>query len=36
MKYQPLRGDLILGNKKKACVYCGHSFKAKDCIVKKI
>ncbi len=31
MRYEGRTG--ILGAKRKACVYCGHSFKAKDNIV---
>jgi hypothetical protein len=34
MKYQPK--DKFLSSKKKACVYCGHSFKVSEHIIKKI
>jgi DNA-directed RNA polymerase subunit M/transcription elongation factor TFIIS len=34
MKYQS-RGDILTG-KRKSCVYCGHSFKASEHIIKKL
>ena len=34
MKYESR--DMYLSGKRKKCVYCGHSFKAKDNIVRKV
>jgi Zn ribbon nucleic-acid-binding protein len=35
MKYEALNNNNI-SKKRKKCVYCGHSFKVVDCIVKKV
>jgi hypothetical protein len=35
MKYQNKEG-MILSDKRKACVYCGRSFKASENVVKRV